>query len=123
MSKKILIVDDEPDLIKVTSPRLAKLGYKVLIAVSGTEAIDLIRLEPPDLILLDLRLPGIDGAEVCRRLKADPALRHIPVILFTASAESVEEIFKGSGADDWLLKPFDSSDLIAKVRKFIPEGS
>ncbi len=93
MSKKILIVDDEPDLVRVTSFRLKKMGYNVIVGTDGNQALSLIESERPDLVLLDLRLPEIDGLEACRRVKADPKLKDIPIILFTASISSAERSF------------------------------
>jgi two-component system alkaline phosphatase synthesis response regulator PhoP len=119
MAKKILIVDDEPDLIKVTSYRLKKMGYNVVAGVTGQEALDLIRSENPDLVLLDLRLPVIDGLEVCRRVKADEKLKNIPIILFTASTDSILENVKEVCADDYLIKPFDQKKLEAVLNKFL----
>lgn len=120
MTKKILIVDDEPDLLKVTEFRLKSAGYDVLLAVDGEEAIDLAHKNPPDLILLDLRLPKMNGCDVCRHLKSDDRLKTVPVILFTASGiDRIEERVKEAAADDYLVKPFDGKELVEKIRKFI----
>ena len=119
MAKKILIVDDEPDLIKVTTYRLKKMGYDVVTGVTGQEALDLIRSERPDLVLLDLRLPVIDGLEVCRKVKADEELKHIPIILFTASTNAIANNVKDVGADGYLIKPFSGEQLAAELKKFL----
>jgi len=120
MPKKIVVVDDEPDIIKVVSFRLGKLGYKILTADTGGAALDLIRKEKPDLILLDLALPDMEGYEVCRRVKTDDALKHIPVVFITASqADRIREKQNGFPADDFIIKPFEPEELIAKVKKFI----
>ena len=120
MAKKILVVDDEPDILKVVIFRLKKLGHEIATATNGQEALDSIQKEKPDLILLDLRLPVIDGYEVCKRLKTDEELKHIPIILLTAStAGSIAEKTKEFKADDYLIKPFDMKELRAKVKKFL----
>lgn len=121
MAKKILVVDDEPDLLKVVTFRLRKTGYEVITATNGQNGLDLIKKEKPDLVLLDLRLPILDGDEVCRRLKADDKLKSIPVILITAtsSVSKIAEKTKELGADDYMMKPFDPEELLKKVKKFI----
>ncbi len=120
MPKKILIVDDEIDILKVVTFRLKKAGYEVLTAVNGKEALDSIRDKRPDLILLDLRLPIMDGYEVCRQVKTDETLKNIPIIFLTASqAERIKEKVKGYDAEDYLIKPFEPEELLEKVKKFI----
>jgi CheY-like chemotaxis protein len=123
--KKILVVDDEPGILKVTSLRLEKLGYNVLTAVDGKEALDTIRSENPDLVLLDLVMPFMNGAEVCEQIKNDTALKHIPVILFTASgscAMTAEKV-KKVGADDYIVKPFEPEELGGKVEGILARGA
>lgn len=120
MAKKILVVDDEPDILKIVVFRLKKLGYEVTTASNGQEALDFIQKIKPDLVVLDLIMPVVDGYEVCKQVKADEKLRHIPVILLTASftgelADKAEKL----GADDYLMKPFDPEELLTKVKKFI----
>ena len=120
MAKKILVVDDEPDILKIVTFRLKKEGYEVLTAVNGQKALDLVNSQRPDLILLDLRLPVVDGYEVCKRVKTDEGLRQIPVILITASsAGKIAEKTKEFRADDYLIKPFEPEELLDKVKKFI----
>ena len=120
MAKKILIVEDEPDILKVVSSRLKKMGYEVLIAVDGKEGVDIAQKEKPDLILLDLRLPLMDGYEVCKRVKADKKLKHIPVILLSASQVArIKESMKECKADDYIIKPFEPKELLDKIKKFI----
>lgn len=118
MPKCILIVDDEPDLVKVTAFRLKKSGYDVLTSVDGKEALESIRNNPPDLVLLDLLLPRMSGDQVCREIKNDPKLKHIPVILFTATAVNIPDKVKEVGADDYLTKPFDPQELMEKVKRY-----
>ena len=120
MPKRVLVVDDEPDIRKVVSFRLKKAGYEVTTAVNGKEALECVQKERPDLILLDLRLPIMDGYEVCKRLKSDEVLKSIPVILLTASmASTVREKTKEYNADDYMVKPFDPDKLMEKIKKFI----
>lgn len=121
--KKILIVDDEPDILKLTSLRLRKLGYDVLTAVNGQEGLESIRVEKPDLVLLDLILPIMSGADVCRKIKNDEKLEHIPIILFTASCDTITaEKAKILGAEDYMVKPFNPKELMNKVERILTEG-
>ncbi len=123
MSKKILIVDDEADIQKLVGLRLRKAGYDVEVATTGLAAIEAVRDQKPDLILLDLRLPGIDGFKVCRQIKEDPALKKIPVIIFTAiHPETVPQQIRQCRADDFILKPFQSEDLLEKIRQCLGEA-
>ncbi|MDD5194571.1 MAG: response regulator [Candidatus Omnitrophica bacterium] len=121
MAKKVLVVDDEPDVLKVVSFRLKKAGYEVLTAVNGKIAIDLILEDKPDLIILDLRMPVMDGYEVCTKIKADETLKKIPVILLTASSggSNITEKMVELKADDCMIKPFNADELLKKVQKFI----
>jgi CheY-like chemotaxis protein len=123
--KKILVVDDEPDILRVTSIRLKKLGYNVLTAVDGKEALDTMRSENPDLVLLDLVMPFMNGAEVCEQIKNDKTLKHIPIILFTASGNGVltAEQIKKVGADDYIVKPFEPEELMGKVEGILAQGA
>lgn len=119
MAKKILIVDDESDLLMLLVFRLEKLGHEVTTATNGQEALDLIQKEKPDLIFLDLLLPVIDGCEVCRRIKTDEELKRISVVFLTANSIGVDEKVKKCDADDFLLKPFESKELLDKIKKFL----
>lgn len=120
MPKKILVVEDEVDILKLVIFRLEKFDYEVFAAADGQEALDLIAKNPPDLILLDLILPVLDGYEVCKYLKSDSALKKIPVILLTASATSnMLDKLKETKADDYLVKPFEPQDLLSKIKKFL----
>ncbi len=123
MSKKILVVDDEPDIVQVVSFRLRNAGYDVVTALSGRKGLDLVESERPDLILLDLRLPDIEGYDICEKLKNDEKYKSIPVVLLTASiiSGSVKKL-ESSGADDCILKPFDYEDLLEIVGKLIKKA-
>ena len=118
--KKILVVDDEPDILKVVTFRVKKLEYEVVTATNGQEALDLIQKEEPDLILLDIELPVMNGYEVCQRVKTNEKLKHIPIIFLSAnSASKIAERAKEFNADDYLIKPFDSEELLKKIKNFI----
>jgi CheY-like chemotaxis protein len=119
MSKKILVVDDEPDILKVVLFRLNKLGYEVLTATNGIEALDSARENIPDLILLDLMIPVLDGVEVAKRLKSEEETKYIPIIVLTASTHKVAEKAKECQAEDYITKPFVPEELVEKIKKFI----
>ncbi|WP_306601929.1 response regulator [Geothrix sp. 21YS21S-2] len=112
----ILIVDDIPRNLQVLALLLDKAGYRVSMAMDGAKALEMVKVEPPDLILLDVMMPDVDGLEVCRRLKADAAVREIPVIFLTAKAE-LEDLQEGFrlGAVDYVTKPFRGAELLARV--------
>jgi DNA-binding response OmpR family regulator len=118
--KRILIVDDEADLMEVLSLRLQAYDYDVITASDGQEGLDKARLEKPDLIILDLMLPKIDGYKVCRMLKFDEKFKQIPIILFTARAqESDIKLGKEVGADAYVTKPFEPAILLTKIKELI----
>ena len=118
--KNILIADDELGMLKEIKFRLVKMGYEVIIASNGKEGLEKVMEIKPDLVFLDLHMPFLSGEEVCKLIKADAAVRHIPVILMTGSSEGVtQENILAIGADDQLLKPFEPEDLMAKIKKFI----
>ncbi len=116
----ILVVDDVPDNVQIVQLRLESQSYGVITAGDGAEALEKVRSELPDLILLDVMMPGIDGIETVKRLKADRSLPFIPVILLTARSDT-KEVIAGldSGADDYLTKPFDHGALLARVRAML----
>ncbi|GAB61744.1 MAG: DNA-binding response regulator [Candidatus Jettenia sp.] len=115
--EKILIVDDEQDLVKLIRYHLEKDGYKVLSASNGEDALFMARRERPELIVLDLMLPGIDGLEVCKKLKTTPELATIAIVMLTAKGEE-SDITVGLrlGADDYITKPFSPKELIARIQ-------
>jgi len=122
--KKILIVDDEPDMLMLVSIRLKKFGYDVIMAVNGKEALDIMRDEKPDLVLLDLVLPVMNGADVCKETKNDEKLKHIPIILFTANSDIMTaEKAKSLGADSYIMKPFAPGELKRKVEEILAQGA
>ena len=122
--ESILVVDDEEDIVELVSYNLAKEGYRVTGAGSGEQALAKVRAKQPDLVLLDLMLPGLDGLEVCRVLKRDPALQHVPIIMLTAKSQDAD-IVAGLelGADDYVTKPFSPRVLVARVRAVLRRRS
>ncbi len=125
MSKeKILVVDDEEDILELLDYNLSKEGYKVDCVSSGEAACQAAKSLNPDVIVLDLMLPGIDGLEVCRKLKTDQATSAIPIIMLTAKGEDAD-IVSGLevGADDYVVKPFSPRVLIARLRAVLRRGS
>ena len=116
-NEKILIVDDEEDILELLKYNLSREGYKVSCAASGEETLRAVRSAIPDLIILDLMLPGIDGLEVARQLKNDVKTRDVPIVMLTAKGEEAD-IVTGLelGADDYITKPFSPRVLLARVR-------
>jgi two-component system alkaline phosphatase synthesis response regulator PhoP len=117
MKEKILIVDDEKDIIKMLEYNLKKEGFRTVSACDGEEALDLVKEEHPDIIILDLMLPGIDGLEVCKILKKELKTSLIPIIMLTAKSQETDKIVGLElGADDYVTKPFSPRELIARIK-------
>jgi two-component system, cell cycle response regulator DivK len=120
MTKRILIVEDTEDNRQILRDLLTAAGYDLLEAVDGEQGVARAKAEKPDLILMDIQLPQIDGYEATRRIKADPALRHIPIIAVTSYALSGdEEKTRTAGCDAYIAKPFSPRQLLAKVRELL----
>ena len=117
---KILVVDDEEDLLELVRYTLAKEGHSITCVDTGEKAVDSVQRKLPDLIVLDLMLPGIDGLEVCRRLKRDSKTRHVPIIMLTAKSEE-RDVITGldGGADDYITTPFSPRVLLARVKSLL----
>lgn len=117
IKEKILIVDDEKDIVKMLDYNLKKESFRTVLAYDGEEAIDLAKRDNPDLIILDLMLPGMDGLEVCKTLKKENKTARIPIIMLTAKAQEADKIVGLElGADDYVTKPFSPRELIARVK-------
>jgi two-component system phosphate regulon response regulator PhoB len=115
--ERILVIEDEPDIAEVLQYNLEKEGFQVDLARRGDTGLEMVRKEPPDLILLDLMLPGVDGLEVTRLLKRDPATAHLPILMLTARGEEVDRIVGLElGADDYISKPFSPRELILRIK-------
>ncbi len=120
----VLVIDDEKDLIELVRYNLEKEGFRVLSALDGESGISIVTEEAPDVIIVDLMLPGIDGLDVCRRLRASERTAHIPVIMLTAkSAESDRVVGLELGADDYVTKPFSPRELAARVKAVLRRAS
>ena len=115
--ERIVVIEDEPDILEVIRHNLTREGFRVSFAADGEEGYQMVVDQRPDLVLLDLMLPGMDGLEVCRRLKEDPATRSVPVVMVTAKGEESDNVLGlGLGADDYVPKPFSPRELLARVR-------
>jgi len=118
--RTILIVDDEEDIVELVQLNLVRGGYQTLACTTGEKALAIAESKRPDLVILDLMLPGIDGMEVCRRLKANPDTRQIPVLMLTAKGEEADVVAGLElGASDYVTKPFSGKVLIARVRRLL----
>ena len=121
MSKRILIVEDQEDNRKILRDLLTSAGFDPVEAATGEEGVRLAETERPDLILMDIQLPGLDGHEATRRIKANPALRQIPVIAVTSYALSGDDVkAREAGCDAYVTKPFSPRTLLAKIQEYLP---
>jgi DNA-binding response OmpR family regulator len=121
---KILLVDDEPSIVKMVGKRLEIEGFDVLVAVDGQEGLAKAQAEAPDLIILDLMLPKLNGYEVCTMLKQDTRYQRIPIVLFTAKAqERDEKLGMECGANAYVRKPFRAQELLETVRGLLPASA
>ncbi|HHN66876.1 MAG TPA: response regulator, partial [Thermopetrobacter sp.] len=120
MSARILVVDDVPANVRLLQDKLEREYYEVFTANGGREALEKVRRVKPDIVLLDVMMPDINGIEVCHRMKADPALAHIPIIMITA-LDAPEDRLRGlkAGADDFLSKPINDTDLFVRIRALL----
>ncbi|MFC1496319.1 response regulator transcription factor [Candidatus Margulisiibacteriota bacterium] len=117
--RSILIVDDEEDIVRALSIRLASMGYQLFTAADGLTGLEIARAEKPDLILLDVMLPKLDGFKVCRMLKYDEKFKRIPIIMLTAKVTDVDQVMgRDVGANEYLTKPFDPDRLVELVEKY-----
>ncbi|GIW44865.1 MAG: DNA-binding response regulator [Candidatus Binatia bacterium] len=115
--RRILVVEDDPDILELLRFNLQQEGYAVSTATDGASALEKARRQTPDLVLLDLALPGMSGLEVCRKLREDPVLRAVPLVMVTAKADEADRIVGLElGADDYITKPFSVRELLARIR-------
>jgi len=120
MATTVLIVDDEKDLVDLVRYHLEKEGFQCLQASDGLTALRLTQEQRPDLLVLDLMLPGLDGLEICRQLRRDPMTASLPIIMLTAKAAEVDRVVGLEiGADDYLVKPFSPRELVARVKAIL----
>jgi DNA-binding response OmpR family regulator len=121
--KKIVIIEDEPDILEVLSYNLKREGFDVFSATNGTLGLSLVQKELPDLLLLDLMLPGLDGIEICSAIKNNPASQNTLIIMVTAKGEESDIVLGlGVGADDYITKPFSPKELVARVKAVLRRG-
>lgn len=120
MPKRILVADDEIEAVKMMRIVLEASGYEVIGAYDGQEALEKARKEKPDLMILDLMLPKMDGYKVCRMIKFDEKYKHIPIVMFTARAQQSDiKMGKEVGADAYITKPFDHNVLLDKIKELL----
>ncbi|MFO7679327.1 MAG: response regulator transcription factor, partial [Chloroflexota bacterium] len=116
-TQRILVVDDDKDVVRLMRAYLEQAGYEVLVAYDGETAVHNLRREKPDLVLLDLMLPGINGWEITRLMRADPNLAAIPIIMLTARVDDIDKIVGLElGADDYVTKPYNPREVVARVK-------
>lgn len=119
-ARRILVVDDEPDILLVIRARLEAAGYQVQTAATGLEALSIVRSSPPDLVLLDVMLPGVDGFSVCAMLKRDQRLSRVPILMLTARSQTCDQqIGMSVGADAYLTKPCRTEELLSEVKRLL----
>ncbi|HEX6111400.1 MAG TPA: response regulator [Geminicoccaceae bacterium] len=124
MTKRILVVEDQEDNRRIIRDLLTSAGYQLIEAADGEEGVRSAEAERPDLILMDIQLPVLDGHEATRRIKQNPELRHIPIIVVTSYALSGDEAKAiAAGSDAYVAKPFSPRQLLATIRKFLPEAA
>ena len=120
----ILVVEDERDILDLVRFNLREAGFETAAAEDGEQALEMLRARVPDLVLLDLMLPGVPGTEICRQLKSSPRTRHVPVIMVTARGEEVDRVVGFElGADDFVTKPFSMRELVLRVRAVLRRGA
>ena len=122
MDKKILVIEDDPATLRLVDYSLRHEGYQVLTASNGLEGMRKAQTEEPDLIILDIMLPGMDGFEICHRLRSEPATAQLPILMFSAKAQEIDkDTGLKVGADDYLSKPADPSEIVSRVGSLLTQ--
>jgi len=122
MNEKILVVEDDPGALRLAQYVLQYEGYEVLTATNGLVGLKKAQTEQPDLVVLDVMLPGIDGFEICHRLRANPQTAQLPILMLSAKAQAVDKATGLKvGADDYLTKPADAAEIVRRVKKLLAE--
>lgn len=122
--KKILIVDDEPDIVETLKFLMESEGFESITALDGEEALKKAKEENPDIMILDVMLPKINGYKVCRLLKFDSKYKHIPILMVTARSQQEDKVIgEETGADEYITKPFDINELLQKIHFYLRSGS
>ena len=121
---RIVIIEDDPTMRHLLSKKLAPEGFECHMAANGTLGLKACREQKPDIVLMDVHLPDHNGIELCKTIKSDPTLRHIPVLIFTGESSGVDKKIEGldAGADDYILKPFSPAELLARLKKLVRAG-
>ncbi len=123
-TKRILVVDDEPDFVETVEFFLSGSDYQVFVAKNGKEALEKVKTERPDLVLLDVMMPEMDGLEACKRLKNDPTTNSIPIIMLTAKGRKEDVVDAiAAGANSYIVKPFNLSELVERIEKVLSDGT
>ena len=118
--ERVLIVDDDPDIVRLVSYNIGQAGFDVVTASTGRKALEIVQKQPPDLIILDVMLPDIDGMEVCRNLRQQYPARRIPIIMLTARGDEIDRVVGFElGADDYVSKPFSPRELVLRVKSIL----
>jgi len=120
MAKKILVVDDQKELVEAMKMRFENEGYEVIEAYNGEECLEKAKKELPDLIIMDVTMPQMDGYEAVREIKRDEAIKHIPIFMLTGK-EQMEEIFRVESVQEYIVKPFDYKDLLGLIKNLFEE--
>jgi two-component system phosphate regulon response regulator PhoB len=118
--ERVLIVDDDPDILRLVSYNIAQAGFEAITASTGRKALEMVQKNPPDLIILDVMLPDVDGMEVCRTLRHQSPSRRIPIIMLTARGDEIDRVVGFElGADDYVAKPFSPRELVLRVKSIL----
>lgn len=123
MSKKILVIEDDPASLRLTQYMLEHKGYEVLTAVNGLDGLKKARSEEPDLVILDVMLPGMDGFDICYNLRAEPQTAKMPILMLSAKAREVDmDTGRKVGADNYITKPVDPAEIISSIEVLLAQG-